>query len=298
MISSVGSGSVLFTPGVGSRYQYAFLWAALIIIFFMWIMIREVGRYTLVTGKTLLDGYRELPGSRGWAIWLIFVPQVVAAVVTIAGIAALAGSALMIAFPGTQAIYAVGLTLISTVLVVSGQYKGVERASSIMAGILVLAVVVTAIRIFPGFNTLASGLVPSIPQDFDLYFVLPWLGFILAGAAGIMWFSYWVSAREYGGAVEATFQDNNDEHITTIAQLDFLVRQPVDILSVAGIVTVIHTPVIVFLTLYLNKKKLPKALQPGWLATGGMVASGGFFTIFAILYLLNLLGIQLLRSGG
>jgi len=78
----------------------------------------------------------------------------------------------------------------------------------------------------------------------------------------------------------------------------FLVRQPVDILSIGGIVAAIHTPVIGFLTLYLNKKKLPKDLQPGWLAIGGMVASGGLFSIFAILYLLNLFGIQLLQSEG
>lgn len=40
-----------------------------------------------------------------------------------------------------------------------------------------------------------------MPEDLDVYFVLPWVGFILAGAAGIMWFSYWVAERGYGGAV-------------------------------------------------------------------------------------------------
>lgn len=69
MISSVGSGSVLFTPRVGSRYGYSLLWAAVIIIFLMWVMIREIGRYTVVTGKTFLDGCREVPGRGYWAIW-------------------------------------------------------------------------------------------------------------------------------------------------------------------------------------------------------------------------------------
>lgn len=41
----------------------------------------------------------------------------------------------------------------------------------------------------------------------------------------------------------------------------FLVRTPVDILSIAGTVAAVHTPVIVFLTLYLNMKRLPKSLQ-------------------------------------
>lgn len=61
MISSIGSGSVLFTPRVGSRYGYEYLWALLIVILLMWVMIREVGRYTFVTGKTILEGYRIFP---------------------------------------------------------------------------------------------------------------------------------------------------------------------------------------------------------------------------------------------
>jgi Mn2+/Fe2+ NRAMP family transporter len=63
MISSVGSGSVLFTPRVGARYGFEFLWVALIIIFLMWIMIREVGRYSVVTGKTIFDGFKGVSGK-------------------------------------------------------------------------------------------------------------------------------------------------------------------------------------------------------------------------------------------
>jgi Mn2+/Fe2+ NRAMP family transporter len=461
MISSVGSGSVLFTPRVGSRYGYEYLWALLIVIFFMWVMIREVGRYTVVTGKTILDGYRDLPGPENWAIWLIFVPQLVAAVVTIAGIAALAGSTLMIAFPGNQLMYAVGLIIISAILVISGQYKKVEQATSVMAGVLILAVVVTAIQVFPEFDRFIGGLVPGIGEDFDLEFLLPWLGFILAGAAGIMWFSYWVAAREYGGSVEdnldespdrgnsSNYEDDEDfqqrrksrlkkwmrimsttaaigviggglviigflilgaellrpegiipEGIrvaedltrllsevwgdfgywlliisvaialagTILANQDgwprmfadatlilaggrlneqeedsengngtsrsrrqsnersgwkqwlistlsgrerlknvyvivtvtilpiivfFLVRDPVEILEVGGIIAAAHQLVVVGLTLYLNKTKLPEELQPGWLAFPVMILSGLFFTAVAILYfMIELFGFE------
>lgn len=461
MISSVGSGSVLFTPRVGSRYGYEYLWALLIVIFFMWVMIREVGRYTVVTGKTILDGYRDLPGPKNWAIWLIFIPQLVAAVVTIAGIAALAGSALMIAVPGTQLMYAAGLIILSAILVLSGRYNKVEQATSVMAGVLILAVVIAALQVFPEFGTLTSGLVPGIGDDFDLEFLLPWLGFILAGAAGIMWFSYWVAAREYGGPIEDNSQPESPEDsnslnyqededfqkrrisrlkkwnrimtttaaigviggglviiaflilgaellrpegiipegisvaedltrllsevwgqfgywlllvsvvialagtilanqdgwprmfadatlilaedqlnpdstadetrnnssdrrqsnggtnwksklvsllqdrqtlkniyiLVTVTVLPLLVllvvQNPVDILSVGGIIAAAHQPVVVGLTLYLNKTKLPKELQPGWLAFSVMILSGLFFTGVAVLYfMIELFGLE------
>jgi hypothetical protein len=116
----------------------------------------------------------------------------------------------MIAFPGSLEIYTTIVTILSAVLVVSGQYKVVERATTIMAGLLVAAAVITAARVFPAVNQLAAGLMPSIPEDFDLEFVLPWVGFMLAGSAGIMWFSYWVCAREYGGPMEDNDEDNNE----------------------------------------------------------------------------------------
>lgn len=197
MVSSVGSGSVLFTPRIGARYGYELLWLALVVTALMWIMIREAGRYTVSTGRTLLDGFRDIPGPANWAIWVIFVPQVVAGVVTIAGIAALVGSALMVALPGGQALYASVVILGSGTLVLAGRYQGVERITAMMALVLVGAAITAAASTISGDVT--TGLVPGVPDDLDLYFVLPWVGFILAGAVGIMWFSYWVAARGFGG---------------------------------------------------------------------------------------------------
>lgn len=201
MVAAVGSGAVLFTPRVGARYGYDFLWLALIFIFFMYVMIREVGRYTVVTGKTIFEGYREISGPSNWALYFILIPQILAAVVTIAGIAALAGSAMMIVFPWQYEFYATGLILLCLLLVTTGSYSIIENVTSILAGILVLVVIVSAVVVFPGAGEFAGGIVPSFPADTDIEFVIPWVGFILAGASGIMWFSYWVSARGYGGSL-------------------------------------------------------------------------------------------------
>lgn len=199
MVSAIGSGSVLFTPRVGARYGYEFLWLALIFMFFMFVMIREVGRYTVVTGKTIFEGYRDISGSTNWSLYLILLPQMLAAVVTISGIAALAGSALMIAYPWQYEIYATSLIILCLLLVVTGTYRIIERVTSVLAGILVIVVIVSASMVFPDFSEIVQGITPSFPEDTDVEFVIPWVGFILAGASGIMWFSYWVAARGYGG---------------------------------------------------------------------------------------------------
>ncbi|HVM52921.1 MAG TPA: Nramp family divalent metal transporter [Acidimicrobiales bacterium] len=440
MISSVGSGSVLFTPRVGSRFGYALLWLAVVTVFLMWAMIKEVGRYTVVTGRTILDGFRDIPGPRHWALWAIFLPQLAAAVVTIAGIASLVGSALVVLLPGPHLAYAIGLTVVSAVLVVSGRYHRVERITIALSGVLVAAVMAAAASVAPRPSRVMRGMVPAVPDDFDLYFVLPWVGFILAGAAGIMWFSYWVAARGFGGPVTGKVHDadgsdgsgspeertarlqswnrlmtsvaavgtiggglvivsflilgtellrpeglvpegidvardlslllsevwgqvgewllivgvvvalwgtilaNQDgwgrtfadatimltaldterpsrlgRRLRTIgrrANIDlcdratlknayavvattavpvlalFLVRDPVEILSVGGIIAAVHTPVVVALVLTLNRQ-LPAPLRPTWPSITVLALAGLWYGLFAAVYLLDLVGLRL-----
>lgn len=68
MLSAVGTGSILFTPRVASVYQYELFWLLLLVVFFMWVMIREMARFSVVTGRTVLEGIHTLSGPRGWAV--------------------------------------------------------------------------------------------------------------------------------------------------------------------------------------------------------------------------------------
>ncbi len=207
MVSAVGSGSVLFTPRVAARYEYTLLWLALLTCAFMWVMIREAARYSTVTGRTLLDGFARLPGPRGWALWLIFVPQLVAAVVGVAGLSALVGSAAQVALGGPHTVHTLGFLAAAALLVTYGEYDAVERLSRVMALLLVVLSGTAAWQVAPAPGVVVAGLVPSLPDDFELAFVLPWIGTILAGSMGIVWFAYWTATHGYGGAGELS-----DEH--------------------------------------------------------------------------------------
>lgn len=62
MVSAAGSGELLFSPRIGSLYGYALLWALLAAVAFKWFINREIGRYSVCTGRTILAGYKRLPG--------------------------------------------------------------------------------------------------------------------------------------------------------------------------------------------------------------------------------------------
>lgn len=118
-------------------------------------------------------------------MWLIVLPQLVVAVASIAGIAEAAATAFILLLPGHGWLWtAVTLATTSGFLLV-GQYKFVEKAAMGLAIQLGLAGIVTAIRVFPAPAKLLAGMVPQLPGNVDYADIIPWLSFILAGAAGM-----------------------------------------------------------------------------------------------------------------
>ncbi|MGH2793417.1 MAG: Nramp family divalent metal transporter [Actinomycetota bacterium] len=209
MVSAAGSGELLFTPRVGALYGYQLLWALLIAVSLKWFVNREIGRYAVCTGENLVRGFARLPGPRGWAVWAIVVPQVAVAVATIAGLAGSAATALVLVLPGDLRIWTTGAVAGSTALVIWGRYAGVERVAVAIAVALGLASVAAAVSVGPDISAMGSGLRPRVPSEVDIGEILPWLGFMLSGAAGMIWYSFWVIAKGYGAPAGASTDGQN-----------------------------------------------------------------------------------------
>src|SRR5687767_14236981 len=197
MVSAAGSGELLFTPRVGSMYGYSLLWALLAAVVLKWFINREIGRYAVCTGSSVIDGFPKLPGPRNLALWVILVPQLFVAVISIAGLGGGAATALILLLPGNPTLWMIVSVLLAAALVLWGKYKGVEKTSVILASVLSLASIVAAISISPSLVKLAEGLKPTIPDKANIAEILPWLGFMMSGTAGLMWYSYWISAKGY-----------------------------------------------------------------------------------------------------
>lgn len=205
--SAGGAGEILFPPRVGSLYGYTFIWAMLAAVALKWVINREIGRFAVCTGATLLDGFKNLPGPKNWAVWLIILPQIFVAIGSIAGLAGAAATAIVLLLPGDPRFWMIMVVITTMSILIWGRYGWLEKISTVMASLLISAAIITAITVFPQFNTLASGFVPSLPSDVDYGEILPWLSFMLAGAAGLMWYSYWIPERGYGSAEQAKEND-------------------------------------------------------------------------------------------
>lgn len=193
-----GAGELLLPPRIGSLYGYTFLWAIVAAVILKWFMTREVGRFATITGASLMQGFRTLPGPRNWAIWLIVIPQLAVAVASIGGLASSAATAVILFAPGSVTLWMAVIITLTTTFLLLGAYSTLERAATVLAILLALIAIVAAITVFPAPADLLAGLQPRLPAETDYTEVLPWLSFVLAGAAGMIWYSYWLPASQYG----------------------------------------------------------------------------------------------------
>lgn len=197
MVSAAGSGELLFSPRVGSLYGYTLVWAMLAAVLFKWFINREIGRYTVCTGETVIDGFWKVSPC---FVYIILVPQLFVAVATIAGLAGSSATALVLVFPGDIRIWTIASIGVSTILVSWGKFRVIELVATSIAILLSLSAIVAAISVFPDGQALLKGMLPSMPSNIDYEEILPWLGFMLSGAAGMIWYSYWIQKKGYGAA--------------------------------------------------------------------------------------------------
>jgi Mn2+/Fe2+ NRAMP family transporter len=76
------------------------------------------------------------------------------------------------------------------------------------------------------------------------------------------------------------------------AILFLIIRDPVRILAAGGIISATHMPFVVFLTLFLNRRRLPKAYRPGLFWFVIMVIVGLYYSYFAGYFFYDLLGLS------
>ncbi len=104
--SIVGSGELIATTSTGAVAGFWLLWLILIGCVIKVFVQVEMGRYTVTTGKTAMDGLAEVPGPRleghgNWLIWywaLVFL----ATIGQVGGIVGGVGQALQISVPITD----------------------------------------------------------------------------------------------------------------------------------------------------------------------------------------------------
>jgi len=88
---SIGGGELVLIPRVGSVFGMMVLWMPLLAIALKYFLVNEIGRWTVLTGRSISDGFAMLPGPRAWLNWVILIVAIYLGAVHIGGLVAMVG---------------------------------------------------------------------------------------------------------------------------------------------------------------------------------------------------------------
>jgi manganese transport protein len=202
--SIVGSGELIATTTLGAQVGFAALWIILVSCAIKPVVQGELGRYTIATGETGLEGFNRMPGPRLGVSWLVWAWAVTLALVMlqVGGMYGGVAQVLHLLVPALSVNVWVGFCLVVTIAVlVGGGYARIEKFALVKVGLFsvltVCAAAVLARR--PGAITatdIAHGLSFELPAA-GLATAMAVFGITGVGATELVMYPYWCIEKGY-----------------------------------------------------------------------------------------------------
>jgi len=207
--SVVGSGSIVMTPLLGAAAGFTLLWWLLLSIWTKPIIQAEISRYIVVTKKTFLEAFAEIPGPKtvingkttSWLVWFMFL-GVLPAIIGMGGLVGAVAEAGTNMFPQINLeVWVVISCLITWLILVKGSYSILEN---ILLGMVLIFSFITLVIAFSMQSTpyeisatqVLTGLNFALPFEY-LPLALAVFGFTGISYGEIMAYTYWCLEKGY-----------------------------------------------------------------------------------------------------
>lgn len=221
--AAVGSGEVVNATQLGAIAGLTVIWTVFWGVLLKGFIQQEIGRYTLVTRKSIFKGLAEIPGPRimgnSWFFWAVVLLLIFVILVIVAGIGGAIGGALNVLAPvfsaSTWGILAmlsiIPILLIGTYIPRLDVYSVVERSLTlVVVGLTLIMVYISFVAIPMNDNysysvaNLIGGMTFQLPQGATLA-SLAVLGTIGAGIE-LIFYSSWLRSK---GLLQHSYNDRD-----------------------------------------------------------------------------------------
>ena len=202
--SIVGSGELIATTTLGAQTGFSLLWIILLSCAIKPVVQAELGRYTIATGRTGLEGFDTLPGPRPAVRWIVWA-WALTVTLTLLQIGGMYGGVSQVMYalvpmvpPGAWAGLCLAITL---ALLLGGGYERIERFAFIKVGLFTLLTICAAAILFGrpdsiSARDLASGLKLDLPTA-GLATAVAVFGITGVGATELVMYPYWCVEKGY-----------------------------------------------------------------------------------------------------
>ncbi len=175
---NIGTGSITTMASSGAAYGLTMIWPLLLSCIFTFFLIMLFGRYTSLTGLTILTSFRKYFGL-GITVFVL-ISLLVSEWVSCMGVMGVVTQVVQEwSRPLTKS--GNGFSPIITALIFggmlyylfwNGQHKIFEKVLAVFVGIMGLSFVMTMFMVIPEPEEVLRGLIPSVPKDSDAMLIM------------------------------------------------------------------------------------------------------------------------------
>ena len=175
---NIGTGSITTMASSGAAYGMTMIWPLLLSCVFTYVLIMLFGRYTSLTGMTILTSFRKYFGL-GITVFVL-ISLLVSEWVSCMGVMGVVTQVVQEwSKPLTRS--GNGFSPILTALIFggllyylfwNGQHRVFEKVLAVFVGIMGLSFVLTMFMVIPEPEEMLKGLIPSVPKDSDAMLIM------------------------------------------------------------------------------------------------------------------------------
>ena len=180
---NIGTGSVTSMASAGASYGMVLTWAVLISCVFTYILIITFGQYTLVTGKTAIQSFKDNFGKpvSQVVLWSLIISEMVSSVGVMAIVSEVIHEYSKNFTSSGEGIKTIVITIVIAVFIVgllfNGKYSLVEKILIVFVSLMGLSFILTSFLVVENPADILTGMIPSIPNETNA-------GLIVAGMIG------------------------------------------------------------------------------------------------------------------
>lgn len=198
--SIVGSGELIATTTLGAQVGYVALWIVFFSCVIKPIVQSELGRYTIATAHTGLEGFNRVPPKYflmiAWTLMTLF------SLIPIGGMYAGVGQVLHLIFPTIPVTVFVFLLLgLTLAILLGGGYNRIEKLAMWKVGFFTMLTLLAALLLmrqpqYFSWGQLAEGLKLKLP-DSGWQTAIAMFGTVGLGAGELVMYPYWCVEKGY-----------------------------------------------------------------------------------------------------
>lgn len=202
--ASMGASHLIQSTRAGANYGFVMLSVVLLICIIKYPFFEYAQRFTVVTNKTLLEGYAYLGR---WILLLYIVVTALKSFLMVATVSFVAANIFSYTIGATISplVLSIGILSICASIVFIGHYTWLERTVKLILVILVITTITAVVIAFPeNYERVATTPHPDLLNIAGLSFMLALMGWMPAPLGVSVWISLWTKRRYRVSAVPVT----------------------------------------------------------------------------------------------